>query len=442
MSETGFKRLSPLTPLVRGSILLVAAIAGSWQSIGDGGIAVAGLVVVGFLVVGVAYGALSWWLTKYWIEGDELRIDTGVIARQSRRIRIDRLQGIDIVQPFVARLFGLAELRMDVAGGGKAEGSLAFMPLTEAQDLKELLLSRRDTAKRAITPETPLEQLPPPHPERLLAKLDLGMLLGSMALSGEGILLALSTIAFGGVTIGLGSVGAAPGMVPVVVGFAFVAFRKFAGFYKFTISDTAAGLQVRRGLLELTSQTIALSRVQGVVVSQPLLWRPFGWARLDVSVAGYSGGDAEQKVASSTVLPVGPLEVALQLAQHTLRGLDLNAVLLSPPPSRAKWIEPIGRFFVASGLDERLVVSRSGWFTHKTHAVPHRRVQSLRISQGPLLRRLRLATVHVDSPPGPVSVRLQLRDEHEARRLLEDAVLLGRQARKGPASTPTAETTQ
>ena len=80
------------------------------------------------------YGAASWLRTKYWIEADELRVDTGVVSRQSRRIRVDRLQGIDISQPFVARLFGLAELKMDVAGGGR-EGSLAFLTLSEAQEL-------------------------------------------------------------------------------------------------------------------------------------------------------------------------------------------------------------------------------------------------------------------------------------------------------------------
>lgn len=442
MTERDFKRLSPLTPLVRGSLLFVAILGASWQSFSgdDVGFAAAMLAVV--LLAGLAYGAASWWLTKYWIEGDELRVDTGVLSRQSRRIRIDRLQGVDIVQPFVARLFGLAELKMDVAGGGKAEGSLAFLPVTEAQELKEVLLSRRDAARHAVTAETPLEDLPPPHPDRLLAKLDLGVLVGSVALSPEMILLGLSVVAFGGVTIGLGSVGAATGVLPVVAGFALVAFRRLAGFWNFAVADTAAGLHVRRGLFELTSQTIALNRVQGVVITEPLLWRPFGWARLDVSVAGAATGDDSGKLLSSTVLPVGAREVALQLAVHALRGLDPSVVPLEAPPERAKWLEPIGRRFLANGLDERMLVSRQGVFTRKTHAVPQRRVQSLRVQQGPLLRRLRLAHVYVDSPPGPVSVKLAFRDETEARALLQQAVELGRQARNGPGPTPTAVTTQ
>ena len=150
--ERPFKRLSPLTPLVRSFILVVAAAASTWDDLlrGDLGPLAWGFLVL--LVAGGVYGAASWMRTKYWIEADELRVDTGVISRQSRRIRVDRLQGIDISQPFVARLFGLAELKMDVAGGGAGEGSLAFLPLAEAQDLRATLLARRDAVRASRRP--------------------------------------------------------------------------------------------------------------------------------------------------------------------------------------------------------------------------------------------------------------------------------------------------
>jgi putative membrane protein len=434
-AEHQFKRLSPLTPLVRGSIVLVAVLGGTWRDLANGNLGPFALILLGVLVLGVIYGFASWLRTKYWIEGDELRVDTGVISRQSRRIRIDRLQGIDIVQPFVARLFGLAELKMDVAGGGKAEGSLAFMPVAEANELKELLLARRDASKHAITPDTPLEELPPPHIERQLAKLDLGTLLGSLLLSAEFVWLGFSAVVFAVLWLLAGSFGSVSGAIPVVGGLMLVIFHKLSGFYNFTVSDTAAGLQVRRGLFALTSQTIALPRVQGVVVCEPLLWRPFGWARLDVSIAGAATvGDQTEKELSTTLLPVGPRAQVMQLAQHVLGGLDLDAVPLTPPPARSGWVEPIGRFFLAAGLDESLVVSRGGWFRKKTHAVPHRRVQSLRLHQGPIQRKLRLANVYVDSPPGPVQVRLVHRDAASARPLFEQAAELARQARRGQPS--------
>ncbi len=63
-----------------------------------------------------------------------------MICRQSRRIRIDRLQGIDIVQPLVARLFGLAELRMDVAGAATVRARSPSSPSPRRPVLRDVLL--------------------------------------------------------------------------------------------------------------------------------------------------------------------------------------------------------------------------------------------------------------------------------------------------------------
>ncbi len=138
------------------------------------------------LVAGAVYGTASWLRTKYWIESDELRVDTGIVSRQSRRIRVDRLQGIDIAQPFIARMFGLAELRMDVAGGGQREGSLAYLTLRDAEDLRERLLSRRDAVRTARRGGEAAEgRRARPRPERVVAKLDLATLVVSLLLSPE-----------------------------------------------------------------------------------------------------------------------------------------------------------------------------------------------------------------------------------------------------------------
>jgi putative membrane protein len=160
-----YRRLSPLTPLVRSAILLVALFASTWDDLLRGRPGPLAWLFLVILVAGGVYGFTSWLRTKYWIESDELRVDTGVISRRSRRIRVDRIQGIDIVQPFVARLLGLAELRMDVAGGGPHEGSLAFLPLKQALALRETLLSRRDAVRRGEGPPAAPARQPAAPPE-------------------------------------------------------------------------------------------------------------------------------------------------------------------------------------------------------------------------------------------------------------------------------------
>ena len=437
--ERPYKRLSPLTPLVRSAILVVAGVATLRDDILRGDIGPLAWVVLAMLVGGAVLGTASWLRTKYWIEADELRVDTGIVSRQSRRIRVDRLQAIDIVQPFVARLLGLAELRMDVAGGTSGEGSLAFLTLREATDLRETLLTRRDAvraaraADREASPGAPGPPQPAAvQPERVLARLDLGLLLASLVLSTETLVVAVVSAGFVGVFVWFGHIGGLAAAVPVLLGLALTQLRKLTAYYGFTVRTTAAGLQVQRGLLERSTQTVALARVQGVVVTEPLLWRRLGWARLDVAVAGTSGTESEGGPSASTVMPVADRAVVLALARTLLEASgspDLDAVPLLPPPSRARWVAPLGRRFLAVGLGADLVVSREGILTRRLHAVPHARVQSLQLRQGPWQRRLGLADLRVDSPPGPVRVRARHRDAGEARALLDRESAVTRAAR-------------
>lgn len=439
MTDKPYRRLSPLTPVARSFIFVAAALTVTWRDLLRGDLGPFGWILLGLLVAGGAYGAASWLRTKYWIESDELRVDTGVVSRQSRRIRIDRLQGIDIVQPFVARLFGLAELRMDVAGGSAREGSLAFLTLSDARELKDVLLARRD-AVRAAGPEGTTgavgEPAPtgvtsrPATPDRVLARVDMGTLLVSILLSPETVTLIVAALGFATLFFVTGQWLGFSAMLPVLGGIVLVQFRKLAGNYRFTVSETAAGMQVRRGMFELSSQTIALPRLQGVVVTEPALWRLLGWARLDVSIAGYASSDDNGGPSASTVLPVGDRPSVMQLARHMLPEADPDQIALTPPPEKARWVAPVGRHFMAAGASEHVAVSREGWLTRRTHVVPHARVQSLRITQGPWQRMLGLADLHVDSPPGPVNVRARHRFADEARRILEREAEVSRAARR------------
>ena len=393
------------------------------------------------LVAGAVFGTASWLRTKYWIEADELRVDTGVVSRQSRRIRVDRLQGIDIVQPLVARVFGLAELRMDVAGGGAHEGSLAFLPLREAQELRETLLARRDAVRAGLPGAAAAPDAgrgAPPVAERVVARLDLGTLLLSLLLSPETVVFVLVGLVLGGLLLAFGPVGGVaavvPVVIPVVIGFALTQLRKLTAYHGFTVAMTTAGLQVRRGLFDRDTQTVALERVQGVLVTEPLLWRGCGWARLDVAVAGQGDSDGTGP-SSSTVMPVAPRPVVMGLARTLLQASgspDPDAVSLTRPPQRARWVSPLGRRFLACGIGEDLVVSREGILGRRLHVVPHARVQSLQLHQGPWQRRLGLADLRVDSPPGPVRVRARHRDAAEARSLLDREHAVAAAARRSP----------
>ncbi|HEY7918907.1 MAG TPA: PH domain-containing protein, partial [Streptosporangiaceae bacterium] len=163
-------RLHPLSPLVRSGraaagVLAIVAISASGQFGPDGSHlydwAVAVLVVIGAVV--------NWLVTRWKLDGPTLRIETGLLRRDSRQLPVARIQAVDVVRPFLARALGLAELRVRLAGSSHADGRLAYLPEQAALDLRARLLA----AHHGLDPATPEPG------ERILASVPNGRLVGS-----------------------------------------------------------------------------------------------------------------------------------------------------------------------------------------------------------------------------------------------------------------------
>ena len=354
-----FHRLHPLTPVLRGWKVFAAAVVIATQQLTVGDLPWTWLLLgIGVSIpLGIAYGYVSWRTTRYFIDSEDLRLETGVLFRRSRRVRLDRLQAVDVVRPLVARALGLAELRLEVAGGSSAAAPLAYLGEAAAQQLRAELL--------ALT------------------------------------------------------VPATIGMVPAIV-------RSVIVHFDFTVAESPDGLRLRHGLLETRSQTVPPGRVQAVRVVEPLLWRSKGWCRVEVNIAGYAGDGEAQ---TSVLLPVAPREQAFAVLNRVLPDVDVQSVRTYGVPRKARWCDPISWQGNAAGADDKVFISRRGRFRRETDIVPHERVQSARLSQGPLQRRLGLATVHLDTSPGPVQPTAHHRDAQDARHLLDAEVKLARQAR-------------
>ena len=54
---------------------------------------------------GHAADNVSWRFTRFVIDDEELRIESGVLVKTSRKIAFERIQSVDIIQPFAARIF-------------------------------------------------------------------------------------------------------------------------------------------------------------------------------------------------------------------------------------------------------------------------------------------------------------------------------------------------
>lgn len=421
-------RLHPLTPLLRGGRFLLVALA----VVGQQGLREASLeVFLAVLGVGVPVaifvGWLLWRAMRYRLTDTELQVESGVLTKRSRRVPLARLQSVDVVRPLFARFLGLAELRLEVVGGGGgAEAPLSYLGEQEAHRLRIRLL---DLAAGRSSEEgtAPAE----PEQEQVLVVVPLGplvrsTLLGPPLVVGTGLVVALIVAA----AIDVGLVGGVLlGAVPLLIGVGSIAVRRMLTEYGFTVAESGDGLRLRHGLLETRSSTIPAGRVQTMRITEPLLWRPFGWARVEVDVAGYSSGGGEEQASTGALLPVAPREFAHRLVARVL-GASPPPVG-DPPPRAARWRAPLSHRRLAVGLDGTHLVSTHGVLTTTTEVVPLAKVQSLRLTQGPLQRRLGLTSLHVDTAgrrlPGTVAPH---RGDQEAARLLAQTTALARAARQ------------
>lgn len=413
------QRPHPLTPLIRGWVVLLAIIIGFGREfIPDGsggepefthwGLRWILLGAVGIIVIAAVAGLMTWYFTRYVIDDEELRIETGAVFKNSKRVPFERIQSVDVIQQLAARIFGLAELRIEV-GSGDSTIKLRYLTRGQASSLRDYLLSRAHGDQVRIADQgsgpagvftdlgaadQPLVVVPP---QRLI----LGFLLSSEFLFTAGILVVVFvvTTAFDVVTFALA------GLIPLAIGIVSMIGNRVIQMFNFTLAQSARGVRVTRGLTNLTSQSVPVNRIQGVRVLQPVLWRRLGWYRIDVNVLGYSGGDSNDndRSATSVLLPVAAAdEVGLALSR-ILPGLDLSGVELHSSPRQARWLRPYDFWTLRYGADERVVITEHGWLTHVRNVVPHAKTQSVRLSQGPLQRRLGLADVHLDITHGPVT---------------------------------------
>ena len=423
-SEQGrWRRLHPLSPLVHTGRLFIAililvapasAAGGSaWESLAQ----LAGVVVLGL------FALISWLVTRWRVEGDDLRIETGLLRRSSLRFPLKQVQAIDIVRPGLARIFGLAELRLRMAGATGEHARLAYLRTREANRLRTRLLALA---------QGDLRQPDGSERERVLLTVPTPRLVAGIALSRIGLLTAAGL----GVSITTAVVwpsaavrGLTGGSVYIVAALTAL-WRRFNGAYRLTVAEAPDGLRLRSGLVATTAETIRPGRVQAIRMVEPLLWRPFGWCRLELDVAGRQRskgeGTAERRQLRA-VLPVGGRDLAQMLLDRIVPDAPSER---RRPPRRVLLKSPLRYHYLSWGRTDSCAVTTSGRVARTTDWVPLAKVQSLRRVQGPVQRRLRLVTVHLDTAGRNVHAALRDRHVDEADPALRELIELARVARR------------
>lgn len=428
----GWQRLHPLSPVVRGGRATIAIAVVLLPSLLTGRGSkdlVPQLAVVGVLT---GLGFVSWLVTRWRLDGDDLRIETGLLRRRSLRFPLAQVQAIDIVRPGLARMFRVAELRLRLGGASGATARLAYLPEHEVEPLRArlLALARGDDGEEA---EAPALEAADGH---VLTTVPTGRLVASILISDVGIFAeaVLAALIVTAVLSPSAAAGLASGGAVWIVSVLTLVWRRFNQEYRLTVVDAPDGLRLDGGLVALTHETIRPGRVQAARMVEPLLWRRLGWCRLEVDLAGRQRSKGEgqaQRGQLRAVLPVGSRALAAELLDRILPDRPREQ---SPPPRRVFWKSPLRYRMLAWGRTAGCVATRSGRLRRVTCWVPLEKVQSLRRVQGPLQRRLGLASVHVDTAGRSVHATLRDRDTAEADRALADLTGLARTARRRPPS--------
>jgi putative membrane protein len=499
LSDGEWHRLHPLTPLLRGGLFLIVIIGVvlanlrdrlvfiflpwlapgvgddvvEWESVGGDPVdfiiannlyVLAAVAVLAALIVLVTVFYTSWRFHTFRITGDDVEVRSGILFRTQRRAPLDRVQGVNLTRPMIARLLGMAKLEV-VGAGADANVKLEYLSTANAEavraDILRLASGRRLAAAEAAGPAAPagtagaraagrvatlshtvgreisglLEGPEAPVAEiESVVHIPLGRLVAShvLSMSTVGLLFAIIAIAIG---VSQGVTWLLLGFVPAIIGFGAYWVRSIVRSLRYSIAPTPDGVRITFGLFTTITEIVPPGRVHAVEVSQPILWRPAGWWTIRINrLTGRSVADSSTD-QFTTVLPVGTaadVERVLRLLQPSLpdeeRALVVQQGMFGPEdadsftntPRRAWWIRPLSYRRNGFRLSDDALLLRRGVVWRKLVILPLARLQSFGLYQGPLDRASGVTNVRAHVVNGPVSPFLAAVDRDAALALFDD----------------------
>ncbi|MEO5608819.1 MAG: PH domain-containing protein [Ornithinibacter sp.] len=495
-----WQRLHPLSPLLRGGLVVLAVLGyaasqlfdrvlssvglnvgvpgvGGGDGTGDVGDPTGALfahplialLLVLLVIAAIAGGNyVAWRFSRFKVGPRQVELRQGVLFRQHRQVPFERVQAVELSRPILARLLGLAQVVVQSAGGSDSNLRLSFLSLGRAERVRDDLLALAGASDEASTPTgmpggAPTDGGAPPGggpawaaPRAAgvgqpLLEVPNGRLFVATILHGSTIVLAVLLIAAlagaGFAQFGVIVFAGLPALVPIAFGVGVGRVKELLTHGNFHLAETGTGLRIQHGLTDLRTTTIPIHRIQALDLIQPLWWRPLGWWRIRVNVAGIASGADGDGESETTLLPVGSLEDALHVISRLGHGSGvevLRAAALGRKPApgwqsvspRARVFDPLSWRRNAWTLTDSAVVLRSGRLTRRAVTVPHARVQSMTLQQGPIAARMGLASVIVVSTPGPVEATLAHLDVDAAHQFLEVVSGAARVARRAVSTLP------
>ena len=425
-----------------------------------------GLIAVGVLVI----ASLAEYFTyRYLLRSDGIRIRSGWLHRILLEIPFARIHNVNLHQSLLHRLVGVAEVRLESAGGTKPEAQMRVLRMDQALALEALVRQRGQAAGAGQTyiDTPPLLALPLGELVRLGLIDNRGMLLvaaafGALAQTGENLFGALverwGKVAFGWWSQRLGGAlqDSMPGMLLAAASLlmlALLAIRLLSvllavlQFHGFTLQEQDGRITVERGLLARSRASARRQRIQAWSLHEGVLHRVFGRRSLRVQTAAGRGQQQESRHGLKELAPIAPPRACDALVRHFLPDAGWDA-LAWQPLHRHAWrriaipgclllaiaAAVLGWRFGGWGAavllllplqlwrarriadacgwacNDRLVAWRTGWLSRRWEFAELGKLQALRLAQSPLDRRTGMASLLLDTAgASPFGAPLHLR---------------------------------
>ena len=438
--------------------------------------------------VGVLALASLWqyFTYRYRITGDSLIVKSGLFERSLRQIPFARIHNVAVHQSLLHRLFGVAEVRLESAGGKKPEAQMRVLKLNDAIALEQLVRRSSHVSADAIAQPAELGdlllQLPPAEVLRLGLISNRGLVV-----VGAGVA-ALSQVSpriipnlfeeWGKALFGLAGshqfdfahyalVGASLLAGLVLVLRLFSVLLALLQYYGFRLEEHGRRLTVERGLLTRWRTSVPRRRIQAWTLREGVMHRLLKRRTLEIDTAV-----AEEQNESRALRELAPVATPAEceaLIRHLLPGAAWPPPQWQPLHAKAWWrlLLPgaafaavlcavlawhfgvwglLGLGWLAWAIFESrqharragyalgagLVAVRGGWWSRHWRFAELDKLQALRLTQSPLDRRFGMASLWLDTtgagtfaPP----LRIRYLAESEARAL---HAKLGREIARRP----------
>ena len=427
------------------------------------------MIGVGALVVVSIWQYLTF---RYRITDDRLVVRSGLLARSVRQIPYSRIHNVAIHQSLLHRLLGVAEVRLESAGGTRPEAQMRVLRLPEALALEQLIRDRGH-ATDTVAPDSAA-----PVGDTLLTlstlevvKLGLISNRGMIVVAG-GIALSFQVmperamgrwlVEYGREAFGYASGFATTWIAKALVVMALVAvalalIRAFSvllalvRYHGFRLQRQGRRLTVERGLLSRSRSSVPRRRIQAWTLTESVLHRLFARRMLEIDTASARGGDGQGNANGQRGLdalaPIAPPDTCDAILrdvaklpnwppaawqplhprawQRLLAGdLVVTAVLCAVLAWFFQWWGALGLLwlpwstFVARrhaeragyAIDDTLVAVREGWWSRHWRLAEIDKLQAVELRQSPLDRRYGMASVWLDTAgAGAMAPQLRLR---------------------------------